>query len=295
MSERIAIVGAGLMGCGLAQVFVEQGHSVRITDPSSDALASVKPRIHGTLKSLGLPQDSVMRVFPVPSVEEAVAKADLVIEAAPEKLELKQDLFVRIEAAAPRGCILASNTSVIPITAVMDKLKNKDRALGTHWWNPPYLIPLVEVIQTAETDPAVIQRTMALLAKLGKTPVHVRKDVTGFIGNRMQAALWREAISLVENGVCDAETVDLVVKNSFGKRLAVLGPLENADLVGTDLTLNIHNVILKDLEDTHAPSPYLEELVRAGKLGFKTNQGFKTWTEETKAELRRALEEHLKR
>ena len=132
------------------------------------------------------------------------------------------------------------------------------------------------------------------MRQLGKVPVHVKKDEPGFVGNRMQHALWREAISLVEHGVCDAETVDLVVKNSFGRRLAVLGPLENADLVGTDLTLDIHNEILKSLEDTKTPSPYLKELVHQGNLGFKSNQGFMSWTDEKKRALRELVLQHLK-
>jgi 3-hydroxybutyryl-CoA dehydrogenase len=123
----------------------------------------------------------------------------------------------------------------------------------------------------------------------------VRKDVPGFVGTRLQHALWREAISLVENGVCDAETVDLVVKNSFGARLAVLGPLENADLVGTDLTLDIHNQVLADLEGGKTPSPYLRSLVEDGKLGFKTHHGFRSWTDEEIAGLRAAIIAHLKK
>jgi 3-hydroxybutyryl-CoA dehydrogenase len=295
MSERIAIIGAGLMGCGLAQVFVEAGHSVRITDPSAAALASVKQRIHDTLKAMGLPQDSVMRVFPVATVEDAVAKADVVIEAAPEKLELKQQLFEQIEKSAANTCILATNTSVIPITLIMARLRHKHRALGTHWWNPPYLVPLVEVIETADTDAATVAKMMVLLKSVGKLPVHVKRDVPGFVGNRLQQALWREAIALIENGVCDAETVDLVVKNSFGARLAVLGPLENADLVGTDLTLDIHRLVLADLDARPTPSPYLENLVREGRLGFKSHQGFKTWTDEQMAECRAALIVHLQK
>ncbi|MFO1033270.1 MAG: 3-hydroxyacyl-CoA dehydrogenase NAD-binding domain-containing protein [Hyphomicrobiales bacterium] len=236
----------------------------------------------------------VAHVHAVTSLEAAVSNADIVVEAAPEKLELKQELFERIESAARSDAILASNTSVIPIGKVMARVRNKARALGTHWWNPPYLVPLVEVIQTAETDPVHITRMMALLTSLGKVPVHVKKDVPGFVGNRLQHALWREAISLIEKGVCDAGTVDLVVKNSFGKRLAVLGPIENADLVGTDLTLDIHKQVLADLEDSHAPSPYLEALVKNGKLGFKSNEGFKAWDDNTKAALRAAVLNHLK-
>src|SRR6202171_6067080 len=127
---------------------------------------------------------------------------------------------------------------------------------------------------------------MALHASLGKMPVHVKKDVPGFIGNRLQHALWREAISLVENGICDAETVDAVIKASFGRRLAVLGPLENADMVGTDLTLAIHNTVLPAIDSRPGPSPYLERLVAGGKFGFKSGEGFRTWTAEEQAALR---------
>jgi 3-hydroxybutyryl-CoA dehydrogenase len=291
---KIAVIGAGLMGHGLALVFAEGGHKVRITDTFAKSLLTVKSRISETLKSLDRDVSTVHRVETVSTLEQAVADADFIIEAAPEKLELKQQLFVQIESVARSDAILATNTSVIPITQIMSLVKNKRRAIGTHWWNPPYLVPLVEVIQTVDTSSEVIEATMALMRQLGKVAVHVKKDVPGFVGNRMQHALWREAISLVENGVCDAETVDLVVKNSFGRRLAVLGPLENADLVGTDLTLDIHNAVLGYLEDTHEPSPYLKGLVRAGNLGFKSNQGFKSWTNEKKDALRELVLQHLK-
>ena len=294
MKRNIAIIGAGLMGHGLALVFADAGHHVSITDAHEETLASVKNRISETLVSLGKPNSALQFVQMRSSIKDAVEHADLVIEAVSEKLALKQNIFTEVEAAARPNAILASNTSVIPITQVMAKVKTKHRALGTHWWNPPYLVPLVEVIQTEATDLSVVQEIMELLHSLGKVPVHVKKDVPGFVGNRLQHALWREAISLVENGVCDAETVDLVVKNSFGRRLAVLGPLENADLVGTDLTLDIHNQVLGNLEDSHAPSQYLVELVNSGKLGFKSNQGFQTWDEDRKAALRAKVTAHLK-
>jgi 3-hydroxybutyryl-CoA dehydrogenase len=295
MMERIAIIGAGLMGHGLALVFADAGHDVTITDPSAEALAMVRTRIADTLTSLGRDASAATRVATQSGIRDTVAAADIVIEAAPERLELKQGLFAEIEAHARDDAILASNTSVIPIHKVMARVAGKARALGTHWWNPPYLVPLVEVIQTQDTAPSVIDRMMALLARIGKVPVHVKKDVPGFVGNRLQHALWREAISLVEKGVCDAETVDLVVKNSFGRRLAVLGPLENADLVGTDLTLDIHNQVLADLEDSHHPSPYLTDLVRSGRLGFKSNAGFRSWDDGQKARLRAAVLQHLRK
>ena len=132
-------------------------------------------------------------------------------------------------------------------------------------------------------------------AEAGKKPAHVKKDVPGFIGNRLQHALWREAVSLVERGICDAETVDTVIKAAFGRRLAVLGPLENADLVGTDLTLLIHQIVLSDIESRPGPSPYLEKLVADGKLGFKTGEGFRKWSPEEQAALRAKVVQHLKK
>jgi 3-hydroxybutyryl-CoA dehydrogenase len=206
---------------------------------------------------------------------------------------LKQDIFKQLETAAKPNAILASNTSVIPIGQIAAHVKSKHRVLGTHWWNPPYLVPLVEVIQTEGTTHETVQTMLALLTRIGKVAVHVKKDVPGFVGNRLQQALWREAVALVEDGVCDAETVDLVVKNSFGLRLAVLGPLENADLVGTDLTLAIHDTVLPHLNHRKGSSPYLQKLVHDGRLGFKTNLGFRSWTEKQKHELRTKLSNHL--
>jgi 3-hydroxybutyryl-CoA dehydrogenase len=155
-------------------------------------------------------------------------------------------------------------------------------------------VPLVEVIGTEWTSRAAIDWTIRLHAEGGKTPVHVKKDVPGFVGNRLQHALWRECIALVQNGICDAETVDTVIKASFGRRLAVLGPLENADLVGTDLTLAIHRTVLPDLDRTPGVLPYLEGLVAAGKLGMKSGEGFRTWTTEQQAALRAKVARHLK-
>jgi 3-hydroxybutyryl-CoA dehydrogenase len=295
MMDRIAIIGAGLMGHGLALVFARGGHEVTVTDAFTEARDTVKSRVAATLASLRDTPDAVDRIAVADTLPQAVRDADIVIEAAPEKLDLKQDLFAELEAAARPEALLASNTSVIPIGQIAARVASKHRVLGTHWWNPPYLVPLVEVIETQGTAPETVQRMMALLATLGKTPVHVRRDVPGFVGNRLQHALWREAIALVEEGVCDAETVDLVVKSSFGRRLAVLGPLENADLVGTDLTLDIHNQVLPHLNHRPGPSPYLEALNAQGKLGFRTNAGFREWTEAEKTALRAKVLDHLTR
>jgi 3-hydroxybutyryl-CoA dehydrogenase len=291
---RIAVVGAGLMGHGIAQAFALAGHEVAITDKLMTSLASVPERILANLHELGDDERALDRVHPSPDFVATVADADFVVEAVPEDLPLKRRVFDEIERAARPDAILATNTSVIPITKIMGGLNDKSRALGTHWWNPPYLVPLVEVIGTRWTSPETMERTLALLAAVGKTPVHVKKDVPGFIGNRLQHALWREAIALVESGICDAETVDTVTKASFGLRLAVLGPLENADLVGTDQTLAIHQTVLPAIDSRPSPSPYLEALVVSGKLGFKSGEGFRTWPAEPQAALRARLVQHLK-
>src|SRR6202045_2867509 len=249
------------MGHGIAQVFALAGHDVAITDADAPTLASARDRILVNLRELGDDVTAVERVRACAGLAEAVAEADFVVEAVREDLGVKQQLFADIERSARPDAILASNTSVIPITAIMGRLDHRARALGTHWWNPPYLVPLVEVIGTRWTSPETMERTLALLAAAGKTPVHVKKDVPGFIGNRLQHALWREAIALVESGICDAETVDTVTKASFGLRLAVLGPLENADLVGTEQTLAIHEAVLPAIDSRPGPSPYLEALV----------------------------------
>lgn len=291
---RIAVIGAGLMGHGIAQVFAVAGHQVTVTDAAAASLDSVKARITANLRDLSQDERAVARVRPCADLVEAVRDADYVVEAVSEDLPLKQKLFAEIERHVHSGTILASNTSVIPITAIMQGLSVRERALGTHWWNPPFLVPLVEVIETQWTSPHAVAWTMTLHRAAGKKPAHVKKDVPGFIGNRLQHALWREAISLVEHGICDAETVDAVVKASFGRRLAVLGPLENADQVGTDLTLAIHNIVLPAIDSRPAPSPYLQKLVADKKLGFKSGEGFHKWSAAAQAALRSKVMQHLK-
>lgn len=291
--EHIAVVGAGLMGHGIAQVFAVAGHHVTVYDRDAVALMQLRERIARNLAELGLDVQAQQRVFPVEELGECVAGADIVIEAGPEDLAIKQKLFAQLELLAPRHALLASNTSVIPITRIIESMRTPQRVMGTHWWNPPFLVPLVEVIKAPATDPQAARRMFDLLAAAGKTPAMVEKDVAGFIGNRLQHALWREAVALVEAGVCSAETVDTVVKASFGRRLPVLGPLENADLVGTDLTLAIHRTVLPEIDRRAEPSPYLEQLVRSGRLGMKSGQGFRSWTPEEQASLRARVTRHL--
>lgn len=292
----VAVIGAGLMGHGIGQVFARAGHTVVITDPDPEVLGAALGRVERNLAAEGVEAAPVLRKLSVQSrLDTAVAQADLVIEAAPERLELKQDLFGQVAAAAPAHAVLASNTSVIPITRIGEKLpaQARERLVGTHWWNPPHLVPLVEVVRTEYTRVDVFEQTFAWLQGAGKRPVKVHRDVTGFIGNRLQHALWREAIGLVEDGVCDAEAIDLVVKNSFGLRLPVLGPMENADLVGLELTRDVHRVMFPDLRRDRTPSPLLDRLLAAGHAGMKTGQGLRAWTPEEAKATQEGLARHL--
>jgi 3-hydroxybutyryl-CoA dehydrogenase len=269
---RAAVVGAGLMGRQIAGVLAAGGLAVTLHDARAEVLDAAVEAAGRTAVDLGGPAD----VRAAAGLAGAVEGADLVIEAIVEDLAAKQDLFARLSAAAP-DAVLATNTSVLPVAAITERVADGSRCLGTHWWNPPQLIPIVEVVVSPRTAPAVADRVEALLRDLGKTPVRVRRDIPGFIGNRLQHALWREAIALVAAGVCDADTVDLVVRNTIGLRLACLGPIENADYVGLDLTLAIHEAVLPSLNRDPAPSPLLRDLVGRGDLGAKTGRGFLAW------------------
>ena len=290
---RIGIVGGGLMGHGIAQVLAGHGGTVTVHDPDPDTLASVPERIARNLETLGRDSAVAARVRLADTLEEAVGDADVVFEAAPERMAVKQEIFARLDAATPATTMLATNTSVMRVTEIAARTERPERVVGTHWWNPPYLVPLVEVVQGERTADETVARAMALLTEAGKTPVHVRRDVPGFVGNRLQHALWRQALELVDAGVCDAEAIDTVVKASFGIRLAVLGPMENADLVGLDLTLDIHEYVLPTLDPPSEPAAGLRERVEAGDLGMKTGAGYRRWTAEEADDVRRRLLAHL--
>lgn len=294
---HIAVLGGGLMGHGIALTFARAGHNVAVFEPDEAMRHSLHKRVSDSLKLLGASDRDVVNtihgITPHDELVTAVQAANIVFEAIPEKLDLKQAIFAQVETHAPHTAILASNTSVMPITRIMRDLDHRHRALGTHWWNPPHMIPLVEVVKTEWTSDVVASSMMDLLAQVGKTPALVEKDVPGFIGNRLQHALWREAINLVERGICTAKTVDDVVKASFGRRLAVLGPLENADLVGLDLTEDIHRQVLFDLDARPGPSPLLHSLIERGHTGMTAGQGFQSWTPSDLQQTKQRIAEHL--
>jgi 3-hydroxybutyryl-CoA dehydrogenase len=290
---KIGIVGGGLMGHGIAQVLAANEATVTVHDPDEQTLESVPRRMASNLEQLGQDPSIAGRVKLSKTLEHAVADADWVFEAAPERMELKQAIFEQLDETAPEDAILATNTSVMRITEIAARTKHPERVVGTHWWNPPYLVPLVEVVQGERTAPQTVDKAMELLREAGKTPVHVKRDVPGFVGNRLQHALWRQALELVEQGVCEPEDVDTVVKASFGIRLPVLGPIENADLVGLDLTLDIHDYVLPTLDPPSQPAEGLRRRVQDGDLGMKTGAGYRRWTAEEADAVRRRLLAHL--
>ena len=293
IEQKIGIVGGGLMGHGIAYLFAAAGHQVAVFEPAAEIRASMPARLQAIADLLGDDPVLLQRIAAHGEIAPAMKGAAFVFEAAPEKLPLKQRIFAELEQLVAPDTILASNSSAIPSTEIGRHLQHRERVIGTHFWNPPHLVPLVEVIQNEKTSGEVVRKTMELLRNAGKIPVHVQRDVPGFVGNRLQHAMKREAVALVAAGVCDAETIDTVVKEGFGARTAVLGPMEQSDLVGLDLNLDIAEVLYEHLDRTPGPHPFLRDKVKAGKLGMKTGEGMRTWTPEMAAAVRTRLSRFL--
>ena len=299
--KTIAVIGAGMMGPGIAQVFATRGHPVQVYGRTATKLSIVKDRVRVNLTRMaeyGLVESSDIarildRIGVTTELALALRNADVVIEAITEDLGMKQELFAELDRLCPAHTILCSNTSVMSITQIGAKAIHRERIVGTHFYQPPFLVPLVEVIRTEFTAPAHMDTVFELMKSAGKVPVRVQKDVPGFIANRMQHALWREAFALIDEGICDAATVDTAISNSFGLRLPVLGPVANADLVGLDLTIAIHDYVLPHLNVSTVPCNTLRARVKEGKLGFKTKSGFLDWTDESMAATREKLMTYL--
>jgi 3-hydroxybutyryl-CoA dehydrogenase len=293
IGQKIGIVGGGLMGHGIAYLLAAARHEVAVFEPSAELRATLRQRLQAIVALLDDDPALIRRISAHDALAPAMQGATFIFEAAPEKLPLKQQIFAEIEKHVAPETILASNSSAIPSTEIGRHLKHRERVVGTHFWNPPHLVPLVEVIQNEKTSAETVRATMDLLRGAGKVPVHVRRDVPGFVGNRLQHAMKREAIALVASGVCDAETIDIVVREGFGARTAVLGPMEQSDLVGVDLTLDIAEVLYKHLDATPGPHPFLRDKIKAGKLGMKTGEGMRKWTPEQADAVRQRLSRFL--
>lgn len=289
---RVAVLGGGLMGHALAAIFVANGYQVTCIEPDDATRATLDDRVGAVVAQLAL-STATGSLRSASAPRDLDSEICLVIEAVSEVLELKQSLLSVVATACPQA-VLATNSSVYRVGDVGERVDDRTRVIGTHWWNPPHLIPLVEVIEGEHTSAGVLDGVMSLLTSLGKTPVHVRRDTPGFIGNRLQHALWREAMALVQEGVCDAGDVDLVVRNSIGLKLSEVGPLENADYVGLDLTRAIHEYVFPALSTAQHPLPILEEALASGYLGAKSGRGLMSWPEGAREATSRRLDARVR-
>lgn len=298
--KTIAVVGAGLMGHGIAQEFALAGYDVRLQDLTEATLQQAMVSIRANLERLvGLGLISRQQAEATPDriktstrLEEVVSDADLVIEAVFENVELKQDISRHLDELCPERTILASNTSSILPSKLAAVTKRPDRVLVVHYWNPPYLMPLVEIVRHAGTSDETVATIHELLTKMGKCPAIVQKEVVGFIGNRLQAAMLREALSMVEKGIASPQDVDIVIRNGPGRRWAAAGIFEIADLANW-LALSGINYLIPELESSTEIPAFWKQKVKRGELGVKTGKGFYEWTPETAEALRNRIAQAL--
>ena len=300
--RRIAVVGAGLMGHGIAQEFALAGYEVRLVSRKEASLQKALESIRDNLERLSkLGIVTRERAGPVPSsihtttvLEEAVEDVDVVIESVFEDLELKQQVFRQLDGLCPERTLLASNTSSFMPSSLAARVRRRDKVVGTHYINPPYLVPLVEVVRGEETSDETVEAISELLTKVGKRPV-VQREAPGFVASRLQAALLREALWLVENGVASPQDVDTVIKTSLGRRWAVAGVFEVLEIAGWDLVLAIASGLFPHLASAPEAPRVLKERVERGELGLKTGKGFYEWTPESAAALKQRIAEALAR
>ncbi len=299
--NNIAVIGAGLMGHGIAQEFACAGYCVQLNDISDERLNNARLQIsknltllaeNGIIEQTSIP-DTLQRIQATTELAKAVESADFVVEAVTENLPLKQQIFENLDNLCQPHTILASNTTALMPSQIGIKTHRGDKILNTHYFNPPYLIPLVELIRSPRTSDETVSVTFDLLSSIGKTPAIIEKEALGFVGPRLQAALIREAFAIVEQGIASAETVDLVVRNSFGRRLSVAGPFEVFELAGWDLVLAAFEELYKDLNNSPNINPLLREMVDSGKLGVKSGEGFYQWTDERQQILRDRMSQAL--
>lgn len=280
--RQVAVIGAGLMGHGIAQVFARGGCSVKLYDINGNTLDTAISRIRSNLQlyvEMGYEDESVVnsvlsRIHPTSNLQEAVQEAEFITEAVFEDLNVKKEVFKAIDEATHEDAIMASNTSGLSITEIGRSIKKRNRLILTHWFNPPHLIPVVEVLKGEATSEDTFQITFEFLRKLGKEPVHVLKEVPGFLVNRIQTAMFREVIGLLESGVATAEDIDRAVRGSFGLRLAVIGPLATVDLAGVHLWYQGAKNLYPLFDASQKPQKILNEMVEKGLLGVKTGKGF---------------------
>jgi 3-hydroxybutyryl-CoA dehydrogenase len=284
--QTATVIGTGMMGPGIAASLALGGLRVTILSRSEAGAAKGLEKAHVQVRQLeenGLADVAhtgwALETLQAGSAfETIVANADLIVESTPENLQFKQELFARLSGVAQSQAVLTSNTSGLSITAVASKCIGPERVLTTHFWNPPHLMPLVEIVKGEKTSDETAFAVRDLLSRCGKTPVLVKKDRPGQLGNRLQHAMWREAINIVQEGIADAEDVDLAAKTGFGLRLPVYGIFEHADAVGLDMVHDIIDYVAKDLYNQPQAPPLIKDLVQRGDMGVKTGKGFYDWS-----------------
>ena len=292
LPSRVAVVGAGTMGIGIAHVFATSGVATLLVDASPELTDAALARALELLRRLeeegsverGAGATAERHLSAAASLEDAVREADVVVEAVIERPDVKAEVYEAIEAAAPDDAIVATNTSSIPIARLAAELRRPERFLGVHWFVPPLLVPCVEVIPAPATAGDVVDRVVELLARLGKAPVVVG-DGPGFVANRIQFAMFKEATRIVEDGLAAPEQVDEVVRSSFGFRLPFFGPFTIADLAGLDVYADIFETLEDGLGEGFAAPRVLREHVDRGELGVKTGRGFLELSESQADEL----------
>jgi 3-hydroxybutyryl-CoA dehydrogenase len=273
--QTVAVIGAGTMGAGIAGVFAAHGHPVSLYSRSRATLDTALTAIEARIGS------DVGRITATTDLAESAEGAGLVSENVVEQLELKRQVFAELERVVPEHCLLTTNTSSVPITAIAEGLQRPERVVGLHWFNPPAVMPLVEVVRGASTDDSTVERVMAICAALGKEVIEVRRDVPGFVINRLQYAMLREAIALVEAGVATIEDVDRAVETTLAPRWSASGPLRLMDLAGLDTVEKVSALIMPELSTAAGVPEIVSGLVADGALGAKSQRGFYSWTHET--------------
>lgn len=289
MIKKIAIIGSGVMGSGIAQSFAVSGYFVTINDIKKELLYHAQNRISENLSLLieegaltdREKQGALANITYSVDLEGAVRDADFIIEAIPEVIELKLNLYQQLEKIIKPDAIVASNTSTFPISQLMEKASFAERMVITHFFNPGHLVPLVEIVQHDETKPEIVKTTMDLMRKIGKSPILLKKEIAGFIANRLQTALMREAFYLLKEGVADAEDIDTAITAGPGFRWAFTGPIEIADFGGLDTWQRVFDNVSPVLDQRKEAPDLIRDLVAEGKLGTKSGEGIFTYEEST--------------
>src|SRR5688500_8681560 len=293
--QSVAVIGGGIMGGDMAIVFAAGGWQVHVMSPSQKTRDALPARIKAGLAKLGAPAAHSANVKTCARLEDLPWKEiELVAEAAPEDLPLKQRLFAELETLAGPDVPLTTNTSNFPIGEVGKGLERPGRVAGVHFFMPAHLVPLVEIVSSESTDPRVAESLVEQMKALGKAPIWVKKDVPGFVGNRLQHAMLREALYLVADGIVSAEDVDIAVRFGFGFRFIACGPIKQKEMSGWDINLFSGTSIYSHLHNEQISLALLVEMVGKGHSGMKAKRGFWEWNDETLKEERARIERCLK-